>query len=85
MVEIIDAALTSRGAFTTSTSNTGKSMREKQHQTLKNLALVLGYNKIYTRLSARSATFYSLNEHGIYQSASNLIMDLSEKVAKKYQ
>lgn len=60
-------------------------MRAKQHDTLKNLASVLGYCKIYTRLSARSSRFYSLSEHGIYQSASNLIMELSEEIARKYQ
>ncbi|MGF1696569.1 hypothetical protein L4C54_12920 [Vibrio lamellibrachiae] len=85
MVEIIDATFTTRGAFTTSTSNTGKGMREKQHETLKNLASVLGHTKIYKRLSARSSYFYSLRENGIYQSASNLIMDLSKEIAQKYK
>jgi hypothetical protein len=72
----------SRGAsFVTTTAKTGITQRESLEAIIVNLCDHLGIEIIYKRQSARGSYFYCTEvDRGSYQSATNTILSLTEKL-----
>lgn len=66
--------------FSTSTKNTGMDQRETLETIIINLATSLGIKEISKATSARGSYFYCAGPMGIYQSASNTILELSQEL-----
>ncbi|MFA7351081.1 MAG: hypothetical protein WC009_09980 [Methylotenera sp.] len=79
IAKIVDAPKTDRGSFSTITTNTDLSQRATLEETIVNLATHFGIAKIYKQKSARGGYFYSVELFG-FQSASNVILELSRKI-----
>jgi hypothetical protein len=73
------------GSFPTTTARTNVPQIKKLELTMKNLCSVLGIKKIYWQTSSRNAKFYRPDGQYSYQSASNTILELSEKISEKYE
>ncbi len=72
------------GPFGVTTERTGIPQSEKLLRTIKNLCSVLEIEVVYFQKGNNNTTYYRPKGFGAYQSASNTILDLSERVAKKY-
>ena len=80
---IIDNAPSSPGEiFLTSTNHTDLSQRETLERTIINLGTCLGADVVYKKYGARGETYYALGDAPFchYQSASNTILEMSEKL-----
>ena len=69
------------GTIPTTTRRTGLSQRRLLEATMLNLANALGIKTITRRTSARDAEFYCTDGFGSFQSASNTILEMSERIA----
>ncbi|MFM0058551.1 hypothetical protein PQR64_23295 [Paraburkholderia phytofirmans] len=86
--KIIQAPATGARTFGTTVKNTGLSQRETVEETICNLSALLGVKTVHRRTSARGAVFYNVDIPGIaglglYQSASNTILELSRELLKR--
>jgi len=81
-VEIINGAET--GSFTTTSAKTNIPQNQKLETTMKNLCKCLGIKKIFRITSSRMSKFYKPDGPYTYQSASNVILLLSEEIATKF-
>lgn len=81
-VEIVRGPET--GVVGTTRERTSVSQGDKLELTMKNLCYCLGIKKIYWIRSSREAKFYRPEGPYIYQSASNIILELSEELVKKH-
>jgi hypothetical protein len=69
-------------SFTTSTANTDLSQRETLEAIILNLAHLLEIQDVFKQTNARGSDFYCANERGIYQSATNTILDMSKRLCE---
>ena len=82
-VEILEGP--EQASFGTLTKRTAVPQREKLEHIMKNLCGTLGISTIYWQVGSRGAKFYRPDARLYsYQSASNTILELSEKVAEKF-
>lgn len=83
--KIVKAPLDGTGWFASTTKNTSISQRETLEQIIINLSSLLGAEEIYKRENSRGNTFYAVQLAGFscYQSATNVILDLSSMALKK--
>ena len=72
------------GSFSTTITRTTIPQGKKLEQTRRNLCSCLGIRKIYCVVNSGMSKFYRLDGPYSYQSASNTILELSEKVAELY-
>lgn len=72
-----------KGVVGTTRERTSIPQADKLELTMKNLCHCLGIKKIYWILSSRDAKFYRPEGAYSYQSASNIILELSEELAKR--
>lgn len=68
------------GDFLTLIKRTGISQRETLEGTITNLCKCLGINMVYKKTSGRGGIFYQPVGQVGYQSASNTILELTEKL-----
>jgi len=73
-----------KGSFTTTTARTGISQHQKLETTMINLCKCLGITKIFRISSSRNSKFYKPDGPYTYQSASNIILELSDEIAIKF-
>lgn len=71
--------------FATSTKNTSLPQRDTLEEIICNLAPLVGANTVHRRESARGGVFYAVQAPrlGIYQSATNTILQLSREIASR--
>ncbi|EOX3944834.1 LAGLIDADG family homing endonuclease [Vibrio alginolyticus] len=81
-MEVIIVEGRESGSFITSTARTNVSQRKKLESIMKNLCACLGIGIIYWKLSSRGTTFYCPDGF-TYQSATNTILELTEKLAEQ--
>jgi hypothetical protein len=67
------------GWYGATTANTGMSQRDKLEETMRNLATVLGAKVVRKACIQDGSYIYAIGSDS-YQSASNLILDLSRKI-----
>ena len=70
------------GSFTTSIANTGLSQRETLEAIILNLAYLLEIREVSKQTNARGLEFYRAGDTGLYQSATNTILDMSKKLCE---
>lgn len=70
------------GSFHTSIANTGLSQRETLEAIILNLAHLLEIREVSKQTSARGSDFYRAGERGLYQSATNTIIDMSKRLCE---
>jgi len=68
------------GEFLTLIKRTGISQRETLEGTIVNLCICLGIKTVHKKMSGRGGTFYQPVGQIGYQSASNTILELTEKL-----
>lgn len=67
------------------TKRTGIPQREKLEMVMKNLCTTLGAKTIYRMHGARGETYYRVDGVTVYESASNIILQMSEMLADKHK
>lgn len=72
-----------KGSFATSTAKTHVPQGKKLEIIMKNLCACLGIGTIYWKLGSRGSTFYRPDGSFTYQSATNTILELTERLADK--
>lgn len=80
-VRFTSAKLTHNGKFYTSSRNTKISQRKTLEAIIENLCHSLGIFQIEKVYSSRMSDFYRPAGFGDFQSASNVILDLSRRIA----